>query len=268
MRKDLLTSCAAALIAGTMPTAAMADPAPAEAHRVLELRQYKIVAGRRDAFIALFEREFVESQEALGMRLVGQYRDIDDANRFVWLREFPDMAHRATALTSFYTGPVWQAHRGEANPMLDDNDNVLLLKPVSGRDFAPAAGRAAINAAAPSRGMVVATIYYLWKDPSESFAAFFDTRIRPLLEAAGMPVLGAFVPETEPNDFPRLPVRQGEKVFVWFSRVADQAAYDRAQAKLRTLPAWRGGVAAALADAEERQPQVLRLAPTPRAALR
>jgi len=268
MRKAILTSCAAALIAAIAAFDATADPAPTSAHPVLELRQYKIVAGQRDAFVGLFEREFVESQEALGMRLVGQYRDLDDPNRFVWLREFPDMAQRGTALASFYTGPVWRAHRGEANPLLDDNDNVLLLKPAPGRDFAPPTPRARIGAAPPPRRMVVATIYYLWKNPNASFAAFFDTRMRPALEAAGMPVLAAFVPETEPNNFERLPVRQGEKLFVWFTRVANQAAYVRAQARLRALPAWRGTVAATLADAEERPPQILRLDPTPRAALR
>jgi hypothetical protein len=268
MRKQLLTGCAAALIAATGTHEAMADPDPAGAHPVLEMRQYKIVAGQRDAFVGLFEREFIGSQEVLGMRLVGQYRDLDDPNRFVWLREFPDMAHRGAALTSFYTGPVWQAHRNEANPMLDDNDNVLLLKPAAGRDFAPAAERAPLGAASPPRGMVVATIYYLWKDPNETFVSFFDTRMRPAIEAAGMPVLAAFVPETQPNNFPRLPVRQGEKVFVWFTRVADQAAYTRAQARLHAMPAWRGAVAAGLADAEERPPQILRLDPTPRAALR
>jgi quinol monooxygenase YgiN len=267
MRKAILTGCAA-LIAATASHDAWADPDPTSPHPVLELRQYKIVAGQRDAFIALFEREFVESQEALGMRLVGQYRDLDDSNRFVWLREFPDMAQRGTALTSFYSGPVWQAHRGEANPMLDDNDNVLLLRPAPGRDFESPAPRAGIGAAPPPRGMVVATIYYLWKDPNDGFAAFFETHMRPALEKAGMPVLAAFMPETQPNNFPRLPVRQGEKVFVWFTRVASQGAYAHAQAQLRTLPAWRDTVAATLADAEERPPQTLRLEPTPRAALR
>ncbi|MDB5710997.1 MAG: hypothetical protein JWL96_3067 [Sphingomonas bacterium] len=251
MRKGLLTGWFAGLMATITPSDALADADPAGAHPVLELRQYKIVAGQRDAFIALFEREFVESQEALGMRLVGQYRDLDDPDRFVWLREFPDMAHR-----------------GEANPMLDDNDNVLLLKPAPGRNFAPPAARAGIGAAPPPRGMVVATIYYLWKDPDAGFAAFFESRMRPALEKTGMPVLAAFVPETQPNNFSRLPVRQGEKVFVWFTRVASQGAYAHAVAQLHALPAWREDVAPKLADAEERAPQILRLEPTPRAALR
>ena len=63
---------------------------------VLELRQYTLRPGMRDVLIELFEREFVESQEALGMTLVGQFRDLDDPNRFVWLRGFADMTTRAS----------------------------------------------------------------------------------------------------------------------------------------------------------------------------
>jgi hypothetical protein len=29
---------------------------------------------------------FVETQEATGMRVIGQFRDLGDPNRFVWLR--------------------------------------------------------------------------------------------------------------------------------------------------------------------------------------
>jgi hypothetical protein len=245
-------------------------PAPADDHPVLELRQYKIVPGRREAMIALFEREFVESQEAVGARLVGQYRDLDDGNRFTWLRAFPNMAERARALNAFYFGPVWQAHRNEANPLLDDNDNVLLLRPAwTGGGFAgPGGTRPAPGAPAPAAGMVIATIYYLWKAPDEGFARFFHDRVAPRLAAAGLPLLGAYVPEAQPNNFPRLPVRQGEKLLVWFTRTADRAAFDRAMARLARSPGWRRDVAPGLADAQERPAQVLHLAPTPRSLLR
>jgi hypothetical protein len=45
---------------------------------VLELRQYTLHPGKRDVLIELFDREFVESQEVLGMDLVGQFRDLDE----------------------------------------------------------------------------------------------------------------------------------------------------------------------------------------------
>jgi hypothetical protein len=51
---------------------------------VLELRQYTLKPGQRDALIALFDRYFVESQEAAGMTIVGQFRDRRRPDRFVW----------------------------------------------------------------------------------------------------------------------------------------------------------------------------------------
>jgi quinol monooxygenase YgiN len=250
---------AALALSGAARAAAPVDP------QVVEMRQYKIVPGQRDAFVTLFEREFVETQEAVGMGLVGQFRDLDDPDRFVWIRTFADMPQRAEGLNAFYFGPVWKAHRDQANPLLDDNDNVLLLRPAKpGHGFAPGVPRAQPGAAPPPAGLVVATIYYLWKDPTEGFAATFDARLKPELEAAGLPVLAAFTPETTPNNFPRLPVRQGEKVFVWFTRADSPAAYDAAVKRLAARP----GFAAALGTQLERPPQILRLAPTPRSALR
>src|SRR5260221_1278098 len=73
---------------------------------VLELRQYTLHPGKRDVLIDLFDREFVESQEALGMKVIGQFRDLDNPNRFVWLRGFRDMPSRAQALKDFYGGPA------------------------------------------------------------------------------------------------------------------------------------------------------------------
>ena len=72
---------------------------------VVELRQYTLRPGQRDVLIDLFDRELVESQEAAGMTIVGQFRDLDDPDRFVWIRGFPSMPSRARALCAFQTGP-------------------------------------------------------------------------------------------------------------------------------------------------------------------
>ncbi|GAA4817269.1 NIPSNAP family protein [Sphingosinicella ginsenosidimutans] len=242
--------------------------AGAAAASIVELRQYKINHGQRDAFVALFDREFVEPQEADGMRIVGQFRDLDDPDRFVWIRSFPDMDSRARSLNAFYFGPVWQAHRDEANPMLFDNDNVLLLHPSSPTgDFPPAAARSAHRAPPTPHGLVVATIYYLWKAPDEDFSRFFDETMRPAIAAAGIPVLASLAPESAQNNFPRLPVRRGEKLFVWITRFDSEADRAAAMRRLDASPAWRR-LAPGLADRIERAPQVLRLEPTPRSALR
>src|SRR5687767_12791407 len=96
---------------------------------VLELRQYTLKPGQREILIDLFDRHFVESQEALGMTLAGQFRDRRRADRFVWLRGYSNMESRHKALEAFYSGPVWGAHKGKANTTMEDVSDVLLLKP-------------------------------------------------------------------------------------------------------------------------------------------
>ena len=98
---------------------------------IVELRQYLLKRGRRDELVELFEREFVESQEAVGIRVIGQFRDVDRVNHFVWLRGFADMDSRRAALTAFYGGPVWKSNSAAANATMIDSDDVLLLRPAS-----------------------------------------------------------------------------------------------------------------------------------------
>ena len=96
---------------------------------VVELRQYLLKPGRTDDLIEVFDRELVETQEACGMRVIGQFRDLDRSDWFVWLRVFADMESRRRALTDFYDGPVWKEHGPAAVDTMIDSDDVLLLQP-------------------------------------------------------------------------------------------------------------------------------------------
>ena len=55
---------------------------------VVELRRYALRPGQRETLVELFDRELVETQEAVGMEILGQFRDLDDPDSFVWLRAF------------------------------------------------------------------------------------------------------------------------------------------------------------------------------------
>lgn len=227
---------------------------------IVELRQYTLHDGQRDVLVNLFEREFVESQEALGMKVIGTFTDVDRPNRFVWLRGFRDMDSRLAGLTSFYGGPVWQAHRTEANATMVDSDNVLLLHaPDQVAEFRLPSTRPALGTTAPG-GLVVATIYYLKNDPAGA-SRTFENGVKPALDKAGIRPLAWFAPESAANNFPRLPVREGEKVLVWlaaFADVADHQAH-KAAIELAEKP---------LSSSFAREPEVLRLKPTPRSLIR
>ncbi len=231
---------------------------------LIELRQYVLYPGKRDVLIDMFERNFIEPQEAAGMTIVGTFREPEHPSHFVWLRGFTDMESRAKGLHDFYSGPVWQANRAIANPLLEDNDNVLLLREAApGSGFAPdATPRPPMGATALPGGLIVATIYYLKAPPRDGFTDFFARDMAPALKAADIPLLASFVPETSPNNFPTLKIREGENLFVWFSKFKDRAAYEEHLAAFARMP-----VQAALTAQLASPPEILKLEPTARSRL-
>lgn len=196
--------------------------------QVVELRQYTLHPGRRDTLIDLFDREFVETQEAVGMAVLGQFRDLDAPDRFVWLRGFADMASRARGLAAFYGGPVWQRHRDTANATMIDSENVLLLRPawpgagIDMRDRTRASG--AVRMTPP--GLLDLSVFQLREPASRELLRFCRDVMTPCLRRAGAAVRGWYVTEGAPNNFPRLPVREGEHVLVGLAMFDHTTAHD------------------------------------------
>jgi hypothetical protein len=259
----------ASLVATTTSPAAQQDTSAGASHAVIELRQYTLHPGTRDVLIDVFERNFVEGQEAHGMRIIGTFRDLDNLDRFVWLREFADMPARAAALNAFYSGPVWKAHNGIANSTMVTSDNVLLLRPAH-----PETGFPVVSAPLPprsaqdaGRGLVVVSIVYLRRVTPGEFVDFFDTELKPQWQRAGACVLAELVTDDSPNNFPALPIREGENVFAWLSLFADQAAFDRQRRVLAESADWR--VSVGKMSLWTHQPvETVRLQPTARSRLR
>jgi NIPSNAP len=234
---------------------------------IVELRRYTLHPGRRDTLIALFESELVDPQEAVGMSVIGQFRDLDAPDSFVWLRGFPDMRARRRSLEAFYGGPVWRRHRDAANATIIDSDDVLLLRPAAplpspSGEGAPAP---AVASAVDARGwgFFLLTTYHLRSGASDEFAGVFSARIEPALAAAGATVVARLQTEHAPNDFPTLPVRHDAEVFVTLARLADADAYARYAAESkghRSDPEVQRLLAG--------QPETARLTPTERSKLR
>jgi hypothetical protein len=212
---------------------------------IIELRQYTLRPGMRDRLIELFDREFVETQEAVGIKVLGQFRDTDRPDRFVWLRGFLDMEQRRRALTAFYVdGEAWKTHRDAARATMVDTTDALLLRPARPGSGFPADGgsrppRAAV-ALPPTR--LIAGVH------ANGDAARIERSLRPILDQLGASLKAVLVSDHSPNTYPALPVREGENVVVWIAGASDQAAADRLRERMA-------------AD------QLLSLAPTARSAL-
>ncbi|MFZ5549466.1 MAG: NIPSNAP family protein [Pseudomonadota bacterium] len=210
---------------------------------VIELRRYLMNPGRRDDLVALFEREFIETQEAAGLQVLGIFTEPHEPDRFTWLRGFADMATRAAGLQAFYGGPVWQAHRETANATMADSDDVLLLRPSPGLPGLAAAARPA--APRPWRAVVLP----LAEPAHTALRHVVATQWLPALERAGAESVAVFETEPAENNFPRLPVRSDGPVLV-------------------VTAAWPSGLPvpglADLAPWMRAAPQVLELSPTAR----
>lgn len=248
----------------------MRDAAFSDGCSIVELRQYTLKPGRRDELIALFEQHFLEGQEQYDMQILGQFRRRAHPDQFVWLRGFANMQARHQALQGFYSGPVWREHVHAANATMIDSDNVLLLKPVraaSGLRGNPS-DRPAMNAPDATGGIVIATVYDFDAPVDSPFVEFFETQIAPVLCSAGAVLLGYYITESAENTFPRLPVREGEYVFVWFASFVHEEAYASYQTALAANQTWTTSLVPTLQRWLSRLEEVLELLPTRRSLVR
>jgi hypothetical protein len=200
------------------------------------------------------------------MHLVGQFRDLDDPDRFVWLRGFDSMPARGASLSAFYNGPVWQAHRDRANATMADSDNALLLNPLRLASGYPRFGAARDSATQP-RSVVGLTVVYLDQPIDERFRVFVLDSVVPELTAAGGEPVAVFVTDPSANNFPALPLRE-ENVVVWINRFDDDGAYQGHRASLAASAGWCERVLPELERTARLPMQQLRLRPTAGSQLR
>jgi len=225
---------------------------------VLELRQYTLKPGQRDVLIDLFDRHFIESQEAVGMTIVGQFRDRRRPDRFVWIRGFADMQTRHAALERFYTGPVWARHSAAANATMIDVSDVRLLKPANAETTfrLDTNSRPAIDEKREATPIIVG-IHPLRLAADADMVSRFRRDVIPALQRDHVTVESVFITEPAENTFTRLPVRTGN-VLVWFGALAKDAkppTEQRLQETTAVLTRYIGGSA-----------ELLELEPTTRSA--
>jgi quinol monooxygenase YgiN len=234
---------------------------------VVDLRQYTLHPGHRDTLIDIFDQHFVEGQEATGMHIVGQFRDLDDPDRFVWIRGFDDMPARAAALNDFYYGPVWREHAAAANQTMVDSDNALLLKPLWLGDGYPGRDTFRHPIGAPDPASLIAGAVYHRGSPDDGFVEYFDDHVVPALTATGAKPIAVLETLVAENNFPALPLRD-EVVLVWLARFDDDAAYDEHRRRLAASAVWQRQVLPELVCRSASPAQELRLRPSARSQLR
>ena len=93
---------------------------------IVEVRSYRIKPGMRDEFVRMFETRAVPAQREYGIKIVGPLLDVENPNKFVFLRSFPSLEDRDRMKDAFYGGDVWKNElEAFAMPLLDSYDVIL-----------------------------------------------------------------------------------------------------------------------------------------------
>jgi hypothetical protein len=67
------------------------------------------------------------------MRILGQFLDLEDEDRFIWLRGFDDLEHRDRSKAAFYDGDLWRHElEHQAFSLIEDYRDVWLVRPLRG----------------------------------------------------------------------------------------------------------------------------------------
>src|SRR5437660_10899339 len=75
---------------------------------IIEMRTYKTKPGMRSEFLRIFKSKTVPEHQEIGMKILGPFLSVEDADTFFWMRAFPDLESRGPLKDRFYEGKLWK----------------------------------------------------------------------------------------------------------------------------------------------------------------
>jgi len=94
---------------------------------IIEMRTYKIKPGLRTEFLNIFESKSVPAHQKIGMKILGPFLSVEDADTFFWMRAFPDLESRGPLRDQFYEGKLWkEGLEQKLMPMIEKYDVVVV----------------------------------------------------------------------------------------------------------------------------------------------
>jgi hypothetical protein len=75
---------------------------------IIEMRTYKIEAGKRGEFVKILETKVIPAHQKIGVKILGPFLSGEDNDTFFWMRAFPDQQSREQMRNEFYEGKLWK----------------------------------------------------------------------------------------------------------------------------------------------------------------
>src|SRR5262245_5112049 len=94
---------------------------------IIEMRTYQTKPGLREEFLAIFRAKSLPAHRAIGMKIMGPFLSLEDADTFFFMRGFPTLESRGPMRDQFYEGELWKRELEQRLlPMLEKYDVVLV----------------------------------------------------------------------------------------------------------------------------------------------
>jgi hypothetical protein len=93
-----------------------------------ELRQYKVLPGKLDAWVKVMEEEIIPFQVAKGMVICGSFKGEEDESVYVWLRRFESEEQREELYKAVYESDYWKNEMSPRVPEYLDRSAMVVTR--------------------------------------------------------------------------------------------------------------------------------------------
>lgn len=93
-----------------------------------ELRQYSILPGKMDDWVAFMETTIIPFQVQQGMVITASFRAEDDDSVYVWMRRFETDAECKRLYEAVYQSDTWKNDIGPQIPEMMDVSNIKVTR--------------------------------------------------------------------------------------------------------------------------------------------
>src|SRR3954447_694160 len=74
---------------------------------IYELREYRMLPGKRDEWIRFMDEILIPDQTAAGAFIAGSFAGEEDQDLYVWIRGFESEGHRQAFANTYYATDRW-----------------------------------------------------------------------------------------------------------------------------------------------------------------
>ena len=99
---------------------------------IIEMRTYKTKPGMRARFLEVFRAKSIPAHAEIGMKILGPFVSVEDADTFFFMRGFPDLDSREPLKAKFYEGEPWKSELEHVLMPMVDRYEVLLVEDSEG----------------------------------------------------------------------------------------------------------------------------------------